>query len=131
MKKIFGLIISFVLAMSIFTACSFSSGSQKRPNPEKQQRESSDFSDSQSPRTAQDNALPDETSFIGEERAKEIALERAGISPEGVIFDRVELDRDSGVWHYEVEFRKDRTEYDADIKADDGAVLSFESDFDD
>lgn len=68
---------------------------------------------------------------IGENKAKEIALKKAGISSNGVIFDRVELDRDNGVWHYEVEFKKDNVEYDADIKADDGTILKFEKEIDD
>ncbi len=75
--------------------------------------------------------LPDTSQFIGEERAKEIALEKAGITDDGVVFEKVELDRDNGVWKYEVDFRKDRTEYDADIKADDGMVISFETDYND
>lgn len=80
---------------------------------------------------AQSQTTPDTSAFIGEEKAKEIALERAGITADGVKFDRVELDRDNGIWHYEIDFRVDRTEYDIDIKADDGTVLSFESDYDD
>lgn len=72
----------------------------------------------------------DKTRFIGEEKAKSIALEKAGLSADGVTFEKVELDRDNGVWLYEVEFRKDRTEYDADIKADDGKILSWEADTD-
>jgi len=66
---------------------------------------------------------------ISEEKAKAIALERAGLAEDEVIFDRVEFDRDDGVEHYEVEFRKDRTEYDADI-ATDGTILSWEVDND-
>ncbi len=66
--------------------------------------------------------------LIGENKAKEIALERAGLTAEEVIFDRVELDRDDGVLKYELEFRKGSTEYDVEIRADDGTVLSFEKD---
>ena len=73
----------------------------------------------------------DKSKFIGEERAKSIALEKAGLSADNVTFDKVELDRDDGVWQYEVEFRKDRTEYDADIKAEDGSILSWDVDNDD
>lgn len=66
--------------------------------------------------------------LIGENKAKEIALERAGLTAEEVIFDRVELDRDDGVLKYELEFRKGSAEYDVEIRADDGTVLSFERD---
>lgn len=71
----------------------------------------------------------DTSRFIGEEKAKSIALQKAGITSEGVIFDRVEFDGDDGVWRYEVEFRKGRTEYDADIKAIDGTIMSWDIDY--
>lgn len=69
--------------------------------------------------------------YIGEEKAKEIALSKAGLSASDVIFERVELDRDDGVVCYEIEFRNGRTEFDAEIKADDGKILSWEADLDD
>ena len=64
--------------------------------------------------------------FIGEEKAKELALQKAGINADGVTFDRIELDRDDGVWQYEVDFHHEGIEYDIDIKADNGEILSFE-----
>ena len=69
--------------------------------------------------------------FIGADKAKEIALQKADLSASDVKFGRVELDKDNGVWHYEVEFKKGYVEYDADIKADDGTLLSWETDIDD
>ena len=69
--------------------------------------------------------------LIGEERAKKIALEHAGLSEKDVIFERTELDRDDGIVKYEIEFRQGRTEYDVDIHAYDGRILSFEKDIDD
>ncbi len=69
--------------------------------------------------------------LIGEEKAKEIALQKAGLSHGEVIFDRVELEKDNGVWHYEIEFKKGRSEYDADINASDGTIMSWETDIDD
>lgn len=74
--------------------------------------------------------LPDKSALIGEDKAKEIALQKAGITAEGVIFDIVKLDRDSGRWSYDVEFRQGRVEYDAEISAEDGAIISFEMDAD-
>ena len=71
----------------------------------------------------------DNISLIGEEQAKAIALEKAGLpSSDGVRFDRVELDRDNGIWKYEVEFKKGFTEYDAEISATDGNIISWEID---
>lgn len=72
----------------------------------------------------------DRSKFIGEEKAKEIALKKAGITADGVSFDRIELEKDNGVWEYEIEFQKDSTEYDIEIKADDGTILSWNIDND-
>lgn len=69
--------------------------------------------------------------FISKDAAQEIALQKAGLSSADVKFDRVELDEDDGIWHYEVEFKNGLTEYDADIKADDGTILKWEVDLDD
>lgn len=69
--------------------------------------------------------------LIGEERAKKIALEHAGLSEKDVIFERTELDRDDGIVKYEISFKQGRTEYDVDIHAYDGRILSFEKDIDD
>lgn len=69
--------------------------------------------------------------FIGEEKARKIALKKAELKEDEVIFERTELDKDGGIWHYEVEFKKGKTEYDADIKADDGTILKWEVDIDD
>ena len=72
-----------------------------------------------------------DNNFIGVDKAKEIALKKAGLSSGDVIFDRTELDIENGVHVYEVEFRMGKKEYTADIKADDGKILEFDVDFDD
>ena len=51
-------------------------------------------------------------SYIGVERAKEIALKDAGLSASQVSFVRAGLDWDNGRMEYEVEFWKDNVEYD-------------------
>ena len=73
----------------------------------------------------------DEDNFIGDQRAKEIALEKAGLGADEVIFEKIELDFDDGSYQYEVDFRKGRTEYSADIRATDGKIIDWETDFDD
>ncbi len=65
--------------------------------------------------------------FIGEEKAKEMVLSKAGFGADGVNFEKIELDNDDGIWVYEVDFTKDNTEYDAKVKADDGAILKWET----
>jgi len=73
-------------------------------------------------------ANPDTNKYIGEERAKQIAIDKAGIKATDVIFDRVKLENDNGTWVYEIEFKSQSAEYDAEIKAEDGTVLEWEVD---
>ena len=73
-------------------------------------------------------ANPDTNKYIGEERAKQIAIDKAGIKATDVIFDRVKLENDNGNWVYEIEFKSKSAEYDAEIKAEDGTVLEWEVD---
>ncbi len=69
--------------------------------------------------------------FIGIEKAKEIVLEKAKLEASAVIFEKVELDIDRGVWLYEIEFKKGYAEYEADVNATDGTILKWEVDLDD
>ena len=69
--------------------------------------------------------------YIDEEKAKEIALDKAGLKENEVSFIKVELDWDNGILRYEVEFRQGFKEYSAEIKADDGKILDWEIDIDD
>ena len=74
-----------------------------------------------------DDMTVDTGKFIGEEKAKEMVLSKAGFGAEGVVFEKIELEKDDGVWVYEIDFKKDNTEYDAKVKADDGAILEWET----
>lgn len=63
------------------------------------------------------------------ERAKEIALEHAGITAEQATFVRTEKDREDGKTVYDVEFySKDFAEYDYEIDALTGEIISYDSD---
>lgn len=77
------------------------------------------------------NMTVDTGNFIGEEKAKETALSKAGVTPDGVKFEKVDLELDDGVWVYEIDFTKDNHEYDVKVKADDGIVLEYEKDLND
>ncbi len=65
-------------------------------------------------------------SYIGEDMAKEIASEHAGVSISDAVFDVIELDFDDGVMVYEVDFRAGGLEYEYDINATTGAIIGFE-----
>lgn len=68
-------------------------------------------------------------SGISVDRAKQIALSHAGVS--GASFKKVKLDKDDGVRVYEIEFKVGNVEYDYDIDASSGAIISSSSEIDD
>lgn len=68
---------------------------------------------------------------IGEEKAKQIALDKAGLAEGDVRMERVELEKERGVWAYDVEFQKDRIEYSAEINAETGEIISWKVEYDD
>ena len=69
------------------------------------------------------------SSVISVDKAKQIALSHAGVS--GASFTKVKLDTDDGVRVYEIEFKVGNVEYDYDIDASSGAIISSSSEIDD
>lgn len=67
---------------------------------------------------------------ISVEKAKEIALNHAGLSSNQVTFVRTERDFDNGIEKYEVEFYNDGMEYDYEINASNGEIISYDNDAD-
>lgn len=66
---------------------------------------------------------------ISADRAKEIALNHAGILSEDATFLKAEKENENGKAVYEVEFySKDKKEYDYEIDANTGEILSYDSD---
>lgn len=68
---------------------------------------------------------------ITESEATAIALEHAGVSEADVSFLRAKLDRDDGRLVYDVEFYAGNAEYDYEINAETGAILSHDYDIED
>ena len=71
------------------------------------------------------------TSYIGESSAKSIALSHAGVSSSNVTFMKCELDSDDGQKVYEIEFKSGGYEYDYEINATSGSILSSSKEVDD
>lgn len=69
--------------------------------------------------------------YIGSDRAKEVAFERAGVSADKAANVSVELDYEAGVMVYQVEFKYGGYEYDCDVNATTGAVVKYEKEADD
>lgn len=66
--------------------------------------------------------------IITREQAQNIALEHAGFTADQVTRLRTEYEIDDGVARYEVHFRQGRREYDYEINANTGAILSYDAD---
>jgi uncharacterized membrane protein YkoI len=73
----------------------------------------------------------DTGSYIGEAKAKAIALASAGLSESQVSRMKVKLDRGDGKTIYEVDFRNGQMEYEYEIDAVSGAILESDAEFDD
>lgn len=65
---------------------------------------------------------------IAREEAEKIALDHAGFAADQVKRLRTEYEIDRGIPHYDVEFDEGRWEYDYEIDAATGEILSFEKD---
>lgn len=65
---------------------------------------------------------------IGEEIARATAVEHAGLTESDVTFIKVQMDRDDGRTVYDVEFYYNNTEYDYEIDAATGEIVSYDSD---
>lgn len=74
-------------------------------------------------------AMPNHTeNYITREKAESIALQHAGLKETEVRFVRGNLDYDDGKAEYEIEFWKDSKEYDYEIDAVTGTILSYDYD---
>lgn len=84
--------------------------------------------------TTQDQYIastPTASNYITAEKAKQAALSHAGVNASDAVFVKAGLDWDDGKVKYEVEFYVGNTEYDYDIDATSGAVLSYDREWDD
>lgn len=73
-------------------------------------------------------ALSAQTAALTEDDAKAIAIEHAGLVGQQVSRLHAKYEIDDGVPQYDVEFRHNGIEYNYEIHADTGKILSFEKD---
>ena len=69
--------------------------------------------------------------YIGEAKAKAIALEHADVAEKDIWNYEWELDGDKGIMVYEIEFKLDGYEYDYEINATTGAIVKNQKERDD
>lgn len=71
---------------------------------------------------------PSDTAKLTKEQAQAIALEHAGFTADQVSYLRTEYEIDDGIPQYEVSFHQGRWEYDYEIDANTGDILSYDRD---
>lgn len=108
-----------VLTLSLLTGCAVRATVPPQSEP----------SDQAPPASSDTPAVSTEPSQkLTAEEAQAIALEHAGFTADQVRFLRTEPELYDRIPHYDVEFQEGRWEYDYEIHAETGAILSFEKD---
>lgn len=128
MKKSIILFCSLILAISLAACGENASGSDLGNGV------SSGSNMGSSVESAIDNAASSVTELVAKisaEDAKRTALEHAKLKEEEVKDLDVDLDRDNGVLKYEIDFRHGDIEYDYDIDAQSGKIISADKDRED
>ncbi len=78
-----------------------------------------------------EDTTPAGTTYIGRDKALEIAYNHAGVNASNAREVECELDKDDGAHIYEIEFTVGSVEYEYDINAVTGTILSAEKECDD
>lgn len=77
---------------------------------------------------SQSGGSSQDTNYISADKAQSIALQHAGVSASDATFRKAHLDRDDGIYVYELEFVSGDLEYDYEIHATTGAILDWDRD---
>ena len=72
----------------------------------------------------------EQNQMLSKEQAQKIALEYLGLTAEQVTRMRAEFDIDDGIPQFDVEFRQGKWEFEFEIHAENGNILSYEKDYD-
>lgn len=111
--------------------------SEETPVSDNRNAQSEETASAETESSSSDAALaPEEEpsadkNLISEDEAKKIALKDAGLTEDQTSGIRIKLDKDDGVRQYEVEFYADDKEYDYEIDAVSGDILSKDTDIKD
>ena len=130
MKRYFVLLLLAVLSLSLLSGCGLLGFMMKMDSAENAAEQKLDEMERAAEAAARDVLYGDpfaEAALTGED-ALNIALEHAGFAEDEVQGLRAEGEIDDGVPQYDVTFRVDRLEYEYEIHAETGEILSFERD---
>ena len=133
--KIYSALVSLIIIASVLGGCATFTVIDKKTN-DKQEAVSSvienDVKNTEKETTAETKKSFENTEeTISKDEAVNIALSHAQLKKEEVKLLFSELDFDDKILKYEVEFRKGTYEYDYEINANTGEIISFDKDIDD
>ena len=123
---IFSLIL--VLTVSLLFACSPQKIEQKLDAAEDSVEQKLDKAEDKIEGALTPNSTPATDAKITAEKAQEIALAHAGFTADQVTGLYAEYEIDDGIPHYDVQFRRERMEYEYEIHAETGEIISFDMD---
>lgn len=130
MKKVLALACSCAFALSL-AACGTSGNGNNNGNNTGSNGSSLQSSVESTVDNLTDGMMQNSsTAKITADDAKAAALGHAGLTEADVTELTVDLDRDDGVLKYEVDFHHGGTEYDYDINAENGDIISYDKDRD-
>lgn len=119
---------SFIASTLLMTGCGCGQTNTQPPSSASPESSAPSAQTTPSATTSQDNVR----AMITAEEAKTIALQHADLVAEEVTFSKCELDEELDGTTYDVEFyTEDRIEFDYEIDAYNGAIISYERDGDD
>jgi uncharacterized membrane protein YkoI len=131
MKKLFALLTVFALFLPVLAGCQSTpmnvipGNASGTPQP----LQTTPVSPAPDPVPQTTVSATPETQLTREE-ARSIALKHAGLTADEVRDLDVELDRDDGTLHYDVDFEADGYDYEYEIHATSGKILRSEKDRD-
>ena len=134
MKKLLSIALTLALALTLFVGCQSSSPAEGQ-NPSHTPPANGNTVQNEAP-VPQETTVPTEPvpteplstepvpeTKLTREEALEIALKDAGLTKDQIRDLDIELDRDGGALHYDVDFEKDDKDYDYEIDAETGKIL--------
>ena len=123
--RLFSLLALTALLISLLTACTLAVPARNRVEAQKPQGTSPSGQ-----QTQQTQPPAVEQTELTASAAEDIALAHAGLAREEVTRLYTQRDYDDGIYQYEIQFWKDRLEYEYEIHAETGRILSFDKDYD-
>jgi len=122
MNKLFAILLSAALLLPVLAGCQSSEQPPVTTQPQAASQETTAPAQQETVTVTQPSTEPT-AQYITPEEAKAIALNDAGLAEADVRDLEVELDRDDGTVHYDVDFEKGNEDYDYDIDAVTGKIL--------